>query len=90
MINEPEKLNVYGLEFSNTNQKDTYEKIISNNFEIPKYICLPSTNLVSKAYFNKKLQNIFNSAWLTLPDGQGTQFYARFKGIKKLYHRNTW
>ena len=84
MNKEPERLNIYGLKFSNTNQDEVFDKIIKNDFSQPKYICFPSTNLVSKAYKDKKLQDIFNSAWLTLPDGQGTEFYARFKGIKKL------
>ena len=81
---EPNRIDVYGLRFSNINQSKTLSKILNNDFTIPKYICFPSTNLVSKAYFNKKLQRIFNDAWLTLPDGQGTEFYARFKGFKKL------
>lgn len=81
---EPKTLNVYGIKFTNIDPKGVLKAIETNDFNEPKYVCFPSTNIVSKVRDNKSLQDVFNTAWMTLPDGMMTQYYARLKGIKKL------
>lgn len=83
-MQEPERINIFGLHFSNTNIEDALNKIFNNNFSHPKYICFPSTNTISKAYQNTFFQKILNEAFLTVPDGKITELYARIKGFKKI------
>lgn len=81
---EPERINIYGTNFSNINMSQAIDFIKSYPFEKPGYICFPSTNVISKAYKNKDFQHTLNRAVLTLPDGRITELYARIKGIKNM------
>ena len=84
-VNSPiARMDLYGTTFSITNKEETVALIEKYPFESPAYICFPSTNIVAKARKNRKFQAILNNAYLTIPDGQVTQMYARFKGIHKL------
>lgn len=82
--NATERLDLYGLKFSNVNFKQTIDLIINYNFNNPDYICFPSTNIVAKVHKDEYLKTIFNSSFLTLADGKFTEYYFKLKGNKNI------
>ncbi|MBN1186292.1 MAG: WecB/TagA/CpsF family glycosyltransferase [Bacteroidales bacterium] len=79
-----ERLDLYGLTYSNVDFNKTVELVTSYNFQKPGYICFPSTNIVAKVYKDPNMQQVFNSSFLTLADGKFTEYYFRLKGIKTI------
>lgn len=83
-LNNPKRLNLYGLHFSDVNFSQTVDLIKKYKFNTPHYICFPSTNIVAKVHKNNTLKNIFNNSYLTLADGKFTEYYFRLKGNKNI------
>ena len=83
-IPEPKTIHIYGTNISNTNPEEVLDLIERYNFKKPDYICFPSTNVIAKAYKNKRFQETLNRAFLTLPDGKFTEIYGRMKGYQNI------
>jgi N-acetylglucosaminyldiphosphoundecaprenol N-acetyl-beta-D-mannosaminyltransferase len=80
----PDRLNLYGLEFSDVSFSQTVDLITNYGFNKPNYICFPSTNIVAKIHKNNYLKDVFNKSFLTLADGKFTEYYFRVKGNKNI------
>lgn len=77
-------MDLYGVKFSIVNPNNALKAITGYSNNKPGYVCFPSTNIVAKARKDKTFQSILNNAYLTVPDGQVTQMYAKLKGIDEL------
>ena len=82
-MNKFDRINLFGLKFSNINLKQAITFLTMRKIE-KGYICFPSTNTISKAYKSTKLRNIFNGSLITFCDGKVTEFYLRIKGYKNI------
>jgi N-acetylglucosaminyldiphosphoundecaprenol N-acetyl-beta-D-mannosaminyltransferase len=79
-IKTPERVDIFGTKFSAVDLDSATKFLTENAFDEPGYVCFPSTSSVSRAYKNRKFQQILNSSLLTLADGKFTEYYARMKG----------
>lgn len=78
------RLDLYGIKFSDVGYYDVLSIIKNYDFKRPAYICFPSTNIVAKVQKNEYLKSIFNNSFLTLADGKFTEYYFRIKGNKNI------
>lgn len=79
-----ERVNILGTFFSCLDLDEGIKRINNYNKSKSSYICFPSTGLISEAYKDNKLREIYNNSYITFADGKFTEFYAKLKGHRNL------
>jgi N-acetylglucosaminyldiphosphoundecaprenol N-acetyl-beta-D-mannosaminyltransferase len=83
-MNAP-RFNVLGLAVSAITLTQTRDLVLSaRGQQRLGYICLATVHGVSEAHADEQLRRIFNSSWLTLPDGMPLVWLGRWHGHRQI------
>jgi N-acetylglucosaminyldiphosphoundecaprenol N-acetyl-beta-D-mannosaminyltransferase len=74
------RINLFGISVSKINLKETLQLLSKYNYSETNYICLPDLSVIIAAQKDKKLAQILNNSFLTLPDGKPLEFMGKIKG----------
>lgn len=83
-LNIPNKIDIFGINFSETNLDQTAELLINYSSDSPGFICFPCTASIANAHKNEALKYAINQSIITLADGKFTEYYAALKGFKSI------